>query len=85
MYFIFSGAKVETKGMRIEPFKLDNTHPYWHDKPCLIYKDNNVLIEGFKQAQVLTNSVVIEEGLPKKYESLYDSVSIDKENELIQM
>ncbi|XKL59581.1 hypothetical protein PGB90_000597 [Kerria lacca] len=83
--FEYRGAKVETKGMRIEPFKLDNTHPYWHDKPCLIYKDNNVLIEGFKQAQVLTNSVVIEEGLPKKYESLYDSVSIDKENELIQM
>lgn len=49
---------------------LDNTHPDWKDIPCLFYKDHNVLLEGEKQAKILTKSVEIIEGLPERVNNL---------------
>lgn len=34
------------------PVKHDCTHPLWHDRPCLVYGDRNVLVHGLEQAQV---------------------------------
>ncbi|XP_018392254.1 PREDICTED: 39S ribosomal protein L37, mitochondrial [Cyphomyrmex costatus] len=38
---------------------FDETHPDWKAKACLVFKDNNVLQEGFCQAQILTNTVCL--------------------------
>lgn len=58
---------VEIIGFEPKPQLLDKTHPNWHDKICLTYKDNNVLLEGFKQAQRITKTVEIQDGLPESY------------------
>lgn len=55
-------------GWRSKPQKLDNTHPNWHDRKLLTYKDNNVLLEGLTQAKILTNTIQIKDGLPEKIE-----------------
>ncbi|EFA07281.1 large ribosomal subunit protein mL37 [Tribolium castaneum] len=57
--------KVEVVGFKPPPIAFDNTHPNWHDRVLLTYKDNNVLLEGLKQAKILTNTVELTEGLPK--------------------
>lgn len=36
------------------PVPRDRTHPLWHDRPCLVYGDGNVLVRGLEQAQVGT-------------------------------
>ncbi|XP_050294808.1 39S ribosomal protein L37, mitochondrial [Anthonomus grandis grandis] len=59
-------VEVVSYGEKVQP--LDKTHPNWHDRKLLTYKDNNVLLEGLIQAQILTNTVQIQEGLPAKYE-----------------
>lgn len=51
-------------GMYTKPPAFDENHPKWKARPCLTYKDDNVLLEGLSQAQVLTNTVVVGEGLP---------------------
>lgn len=38
---------------------FDETHPDWKAQVCLIFKDHNVLQEGFHQAQILTNTVCL--------------------------
>ncbi|XP_018563370.1 39S ribosomal protein L37, mitochondrial [Anoplophora glabripennis] len=57
--------KVEIVGFKNKPVVFDKTHPDWHDRPVLSYKDNNVLLEGLTQAKVLTKSVEVKEGLPE--------------------
>lgn len=34
-------------------------HPDWKAQTCLVFKDHNVLQEGFCQAQILTNTVCL--------------------------
>ncbi|CAG9768034.1 unnamed protein product [Ceutorhynchus assimilis] len=60
--------KFEVVGFKDKPVPLDETHPNWHERSLLTFKDNNVLLEGLKQAKILTNTVQIEEGLPEKYQ-----------------
>lgn len=36
---------------------FDETHPDWKANSCLIFKDHNVLQEGIRQAQSLTNTI----------------------------
>lgn len=50
--------------MYTKPPPLDETHPKWKARPCLTYKDDNVLLEGLNQAKILTNTVEVQEGLP---------------------
>lgn len=38
---------------------FDETHPDWKTQACLMFKDHNVLQEGFHQAQILTNTVCL--------------------------
>ncbi|XP_057661478.1 39S ribosomal protein L37, mitochondrial [Diorhabda carinulata] len=59
--------KVEIIGYKNKPQPLDQTHPDWHEKPLLSIKDNNVLLEGLKQARIITNTVQIQEGLPENF------------------
>ncbi|CAH1162951.1 unnamed protein product [Phaedon cochleariae] len=60
--------KVEVVGYMDKPVALDNTHPDWHDRTLLSFKDNNVLLEGLSQAQIITKSVEIKKGLPDSIE-----------------
>ncbi|XP_076258499.1 mitochondrial ribosomal protein L37 [Rhynchophorus ferrugineus] len=60
--------RIEVVGFGNRPPKLDHTHPNWHDRKLLTYKDNNVLLEGLTQAKILTNTVQITDGLPEKIE-----------------
>ncbi|XP_044263303.1 39S ribosomal protein L37, mitochondrial [Tribolium madens] len=60
--------KVEVVGFKTPPIAFDNTHPNWHDRILLTYKDNNVLLDGLKQAKILTNTVELKEDLPKSTE-----------------
>jgi large subunit ribosomal protein L37 len=41
--------------------QLDSTHKNWHDRPCHLFRDSNVLLEGVAQAQVLLKTMVINE------------------------
>ncbi|XP_046740405.1 39S ribosomal protein L37, mitochondrial [Diprion similis] len=52
------------------PVPNDKTHPNWKEKPCLSYRDHNVLLEGVEQAKVLTKTVEIVEGLPESVNNL---------------
>ncbi|KAK9877513.1 hypothetical protein WA026_018622 [Henosepilachna vigintioctopunctata] len=67
IYYENKFEKVEIVGFKPKAVEFDKTHPNWHDEVLLTYKDNDVLLEGLNQAQVLTNSVTIQEGIPKKY------------------
>lgn len=53
-------------GFKEKPLLFDKTHPNWHDETLYSYKDNNVLLEGLKQAKVITNTVELKEGLPER-------------------
>lgn len=47
---------------------FDETHPDWHNDKIFQYKDDHVLVEGIKQAKVLTKTVELQEGLPETFE-----------------
>ncbi|KRF99937.1 uncharacterized protein Dwil_GK27784 [Drosophila willistoni] len=47
-------------GSALKPVLEDHTHPNWHSNPCHLFSDNNVLLGGIPQAQVLTNSIEIQ-------------------------
>jgi len=57
-----------------EALPLDQNHPEYKSEPCYIFNDTNVLLGGVEQAQVLTNTLVVDEdvgsdrqtGLPDK-------------------
>ncbi|KAG5321448.1 RM37 protein, partial [Pseudoatta argentina] len=53
----FSKLKIEF--LKPRPIVFDETHPDWKAKTCLVFKDYNVLQEGFHQAQILTNTVCL--------------------------
>lgn len=73
--------------LKIEGFKpraspLDETHPDWKTQACLVFKDHNVLQEGFRQAQIITNTVClsnsfsnyVQDSLPDLSENVDDIV-----------
>lgn len=64
-------------GLKPKPVEFDNTHPNWHDRILLTYKDHNVLLEGLTQAKILTNAVELKQGLPDRI-VLKDSKEFDK-------
>ncbi|XP_068894590.1 large ribosomal subunit protein mL37 [Tenebrio molitor] len=69
--------KIEVVGLKPKPVEFDNTHPNWHDRVLLTYKDHNVLLEGLTQAKILTNAVELKQGLPDRI-VLKDSKEFDK-------
>lgn len=54
---------------------MDHTHPLWKEEKCHTFSDSNVLIDGTRQAQLLTKSIVIN-GLPSNVEQIIDSLKI---------
>lgn len=56
---------------------LDENHPEYKKKVCHLLNENNVLVEGFKQAQNLTKTVHVSETLPDSILSLVSDVSDD--------
>lgn len=46
--------------------KKDENHPDFKPTPCFQYGDADVLVEGLDQAKVLTNTVEVEQDLPKQ-------------------
>ena len=63
--------------------RLDETHPDWNEKPCLKFGDNNVLLDGAEQAQLLMKSHRVHNALPEKVEALEKDQSPEI-NELIK-
>lgn len=60
--------------------------PDYNEKRIFVYKDNNVLLEGLKQAKTLTNTVEpnSENGLPHQFKNLLDAVSHPKQDKLVK-
>lgn len=58
----------------IESTLLNEVHPDWKDKSCLMFEDNNVLQEGISQACLLTKTLKIEDELPKKIKDLITDI-----------
>ncbi|XP_032592782.1 39S ribosomal protein L37, mitochondrial [Drosophila grimshawi] len=50
---------VDIVGPVVKPIAEDQTHPNWHTNACHVFTDNNVLLGGLPQAQVLTNTIEI--------------------------
>lgn len=61
------------------PKPLDENHPDYQKTPCLIYKDNNVLVQGMDQAKVLTNTVTISSSLPDQLKELEENLALPKD------
>lgn len=53
----------------------DETHPLWNNRPAYIYRDQNVVLEGLLQAQLLTKSVVVKR-LPNHLEEALSKVNV---------
>lgn len=52
------------------PIPRDHTHPLYHERICLMYRDHNVLLKGLDQGKILTKTVEIKTGLPVEIENL---------------
>ncbi|KAL6260383.1 hypothetical protein P5V15_007912 [Pogonomyrmex californicus] len=61
--------KLNLEFLKPRELSFDETHPDWKAQTCLIFKDHNVLQEGFSQAQILTNTVC----LPNSQNYIQDS------------
>lgn len=48
---------------------LDENHPLYNAEKCHLFGDSNVLVDGVKQAQVLTKSLVVRD-LPAKVKEI---------------
>lgn len=72
-------------GCRILPPELDASHPDWQEKPCLFYRDNNVLVQGLDQAKFFTNTIQLEDGLPRRITELYDEDRLKTASDSIRM
>lgn len=63
-------CRLEFDSLLPRPLPEDETHPNWHKDPCYLYGNENVLLEGLRQAQVLTNTVTINSFPPKIEKSI---------------
>ncbi|XP_034475449.1 39S ribosomal protein L37, mitochondrial [Drosophila innubila] len=50
---------IDIVGATIKPIPEDESHPNWHKAAGHIFGDNNVLLGGLPQSQVLTNTIEI--------------------------
>lgn len=54
----------------------DAFNPNWHAKPCHVYGDSNVLLEGIPQAQILIKTIEIN-GFPKNIEEAISKLQLN--------
>lgn len=66
-----------------KPLPLDQNHPDWKENPRLSYNDNNLLVLGLPQAQLITKTVVFENELPEDVKTSAKNVTHDV-HELVQ-
>lgn len=66
------------------PAKMNNTHPSWHDDPCYVYADRNVLVRGLEQAKVFTNTVEPEPGLPRYLGELFEAYRLPDQDDHVR-
>lgn len=59
---------------------FDNTHSLWKDRKCHTYNDSNVLLEGIRQAQLLTKSIAVD-GLPSNVEQIIENIKIPAQSD----
>ncbi|XP_066595251.1 large ribosomal subunit protein mL37 [Prorops nasuta] len=74
--FVQPKKKKYVKIEHFNPKKIPDPteHPDWKEKIAFTYRNFNVLQEGVKQAQLLTNTIRIGENLPRKIEDLISEV-----------
>ncbi|CAG5100383.1 Similar to MRPL37: 39S ribosomal protein L37 [Cotesia congregata] len=58
----------------------DENHPDWKERPCFKLNTNDLLVMGTDQAQVLTKTLLVKEGLPDKIEGLIKDNSKEVDN-----
>ncbi|XP_059471883.1 large ribosomal subunit protein mL37 [Neocloeon triangulifer] len=63
-------GSVKVIGMLDPPVPLGENHPLYHQRPSYLYDEHSILVEGLPQAQNLTNTVILEKGLPPQIEEL---------------
>lgn len=71
-FFLLS---VEVLGYLPHEEALDATHSQWNNRKCYTYNDSNVLLEGLRQAQLITKSVSVD-GLPPPLDALMSSANV---------
>lgn len=74
MFFVLF-YRLEFDTLLPPPPAEDETHPNWHKEPCFLYGNENVLLEGLQQAQVLTNTVAVN-NFPSKIEKSIDEMKV---------
>ncbi|CAH2045360.1 unnamed protein product, partial [Iphiclides podalirius] len=60
-----------------QPLPLDENHRDYKSKPCMTLTNENVLLEGISQAQVLTKTIIAQHKLPNRIEELAE-ISVPK-------
>lgn len=71
IYLLNFFRPIELRHYRPKKIVFDETHPDYQETPCAVYGDHSVLLEGMKQAQVLTNTVLVDpELLPTSTDTL---------------
>lgn len=88
---IFEAQKQDVKqifeniiGPHEPPPRADRSHPLWHEEPCFVYGDHNVLVRGIEQAKVFTNTVEPESGLPQYVKELHEAYRLPDQDEHVQ-
>ncbi|KYM78433.1 39S ribosomal protein L37, mitochondrial [Atta colombica] len=66
--------KLKLEFLKPRPIVFDEIHPNWKAKACLVFKDNNVLQEGFHQAQILTNTVCLSNSSSNYIQDLFQDL-----------
>ncbi|NP_001136159.1 mitochondrial ribosomal protein L37 [Nasonia vitripennis] len=69
--------------LRKVPIPKDQNHPDWHDRPCLVYEDHELLVQGLAQAQQITKTVVFENVLPANVEALTEQLNLPQETDTL--
>lgn len=81
---IFFPFRVTAKPLVPKPIPRDHTHPLYHERTCLMYRDHNVLLKGLDQGKVLTKTVEIKTGLPVEIENLVGVHHLPDQDILVQ-
>ncbi|XP_043278339.1 39S ribosomal protein L37, mitochondrial [Venturia canescens] len=66
--------RIEIEQLFSSPPPRDQNHPNWNEKPRLEHLENNVILDGVKQAQILTKTQV-HSALPEKLENFHEEIS----------
>lgn len=76
-YIFFSVDLPEEKFLFKLPQAMNETHPDWKDEACWNISDTELLIQGVEQAQVITKTIMVKEGMPERLEALTEKTTDD--------